>query len=162
MSPKVTFDKKLVKMLTRVSHSSGGNLRSQFELRLHKEMGAFVTSGASQCFDISCRYDSNLTGMPRESDGLNALHAIHDYYSAQQNIAEKGNGGEYTFAEVMAANSTMSVAEFAKVSNPRRLECARAQLSFLFAVSVRHGTVSTAKRRNKRNIPNNECGRIQQ
>ena len=92
-------------------------MRSEFEQRLYHEMSMFISSGASQCFHVSCRYDKNLIGGAREEDNLNGLSMIHEYYSAQQNIAEKGTGGEFTFAQVMAANSTLSVAEFSKVRN---------------------------------------------
>ena len=110
------FDKKLNKMLARVCHTSGGSVRSEFEQQLYHEMSMFVSSGASQCFHVSCRYDRSLTGTIPEEDKFNGVCMIHEYYSAQQNIAEKGNGGEFTFAEVMAANATLSVAEFSKVT----------------------------------------------
>ena len=109
------FEKKLKKMLTRVCSTSGGSVRSEFEQRLYHEMTAFVSSGASQCFDVSCRCDKSLVGASQEEGNANGLHMIHEHYSAQQNIAEKGDGGEFTFAEVMAANATLSVAEFSKV-----------------------------------------------
>ena len=114
-SASVGFETKLNKMLARVCHTSGGSLRLEFEQRLYHEMTEFISSGASQCFHVSCRYDKNLIGGSRDEDGLNGLRMLHEYYSALQNIAEKGNGGEFTFAEVMAANSTLSVAEFSKV-----------------------------------------------
>jgi hypothetical protein len=110
-------------------------------------MSMFISSGASQCFHISCRYDENLIGGGRDDDRLNGLCMIHHHYSAQQNIAEKGTGGEYTFAQVMAANSTLSVAEFAKVHKLARLRC---EVVFfcevmLSAVPVRYGTFPFAQ-----------------
>jgi hypothetical protein len=123
MRGNVGFEKKLKKMLTRVCSTSGGSVRSEFEERLYREMTAFISSGASHCFDISCRYDRSLIGATNEEDGADGLHMIHEYYSAQQNIAEKGNGGEFTFAEVMAANATLSVAEFSKVCQVKNAVC---------------------------------------
>ncbi len=114
-SSKVGFDKQLKRMITRVCSTSGGSVRSEFEQRLFHETAAFVSSGASQCFIVSCSHDENLTGVSHHKDSFNGLCMIHEYYSARQNIAETGNGGEFTFAEIMAANATMSVAEFAKV-----------------------------------------------
>ena len=117
------FEKKLKRMLGRVCHTSGGSVRSEFEQRLYHEMNAFISSGASQLFDISCRYDRSLVGAPKEGESANGLHMIHGHYSAQQNIAEKGNGGEFTFAQVMAANATLSVAEFSKVRHSADCVC---------------------------------------
>ena len=112
---KVEFDKQLKKLVTRVCHTSGGSVRSEFEQRLFHEMATFASTGASQCFVVSCCHDENLTGASHKQGSFNGLCMIHEYYSARQNIAETGNGGEFTFAEIMAANATMSVAEFAKV-----------------------------------------------
>ena len=75
-----------------------------------------MTSGTS-------RYDRSLVGAPKEGESANGLHMIHGHYSAQQNIAEKGNGGEFTFAQVMAANATLSVAEFSKVRHSSDCVC---------------------------------------
>ncbi len=152
------FEKKLNKMLTRVSHTAGGSVRSEFEQRLYHEMSMFMSSGAARCFQVTCMYDDILIGGAREGGGLNGLGMIHEFYSAQQNIAEKGTGGEYTFAEVMAANSTLSVAEFSKVGEVAYVCCVLALLRIvtLSTVSVRHGAFSFAERSFDRHFPNDE------
>jgi hypothetical protein len=131
-------------------------VRSEFEQQLYNQMNAFISSGASQLFDISCRYDRSLVGAPKEGESASGLHMIHAHYSAQQNIAEKGNGGEFTFAQVMAANATLSVAEFSKVRHTKHCESVGVRLTRCTVLDG-HGAFPTAHCGVDRHIPDDEC-----